>query len=229
MARINEPLLDPRLESFSLKVAKKIPQAKQTFWSNGSTLKQGRFEWMGDIPDGRLMISLNSINEDEHTELMGFGTKVVFRNLDYLHQLSAQGNISLQVTLCAPYISENKANDYQKYCADRWPLFKSTIRPFFQWMGEIPAGREEREEHHPLVSVEHQRLGELPCGQWFDLHILANGYATKCCIDESGFDDDKFNTATRNVLDIYKESLILRTNLPPRNRVGGCLGCTHLG
>lgn len=68
------------------------------------------------------------------------------------------------------------------------------------------------------------------CAQWYDLHILANGVVTKCCIDETGFEgNEKFDSSRRHVLQIYGESASLRENLPGRSSVSGCKTCFHLG
>ena len=80
-----------------------------------------------------------------------------------------------------------------------------------------------------IFSTQDFDIVSLPCGQWFDLHILANGFATKCCIDQTGFADEKYDTRKHHALDIYRQSLPLRQSLPDRQTVTGCGECTHLG
>lgn len=48
LARINEPLLDRRLEYFHDLIAARLPNTRFTFWSNGTVLRQGAFEWMSN-------------------------------------------------------------------------------------------------------------------------------------------------------------------------------------
>jgi len=229
LTRINEPLLDSRLRKFSNVIAERLPSAKQQFWTNGTMLKEGIFEWMTQYSDANLNVSLNSVYEDEHIQMMGFGLKAVFRGLDYLHRLVEAGRFRLPVILCAPFINEQKAKEYGIYCRKRWPRFRPVIRPFFQWMGEINAGAKERDNSVDKNSVIHQAAA-FPCGQWFDLHILANGYTTKCCIDEKGHvGEAAFDVRFRHVLDIYREGRELRELLPARSGTKECKRCLHLG
>lgn len=226
--RINEPLLDRRMLGFCQLVAEKLPSANQQFWTNGTMLKEGAFEWMTQYARASLTISLNSVNEEEHVRLMGFGLESVFRGLDYLHRLTESRKFTLPVALCAPFQNEEKAAAYQAECSKRWPLFKPAIRPFFQWMGASDAGGEHRLASG-LPSPSAQQAAKFACGQWFDLHILANGYVTKCCIDETGYAGEAtFDALNNNVLDIYQAARSKRANLPPR-REAGCEGCFHLG
>ena len=97
-------------------------------------------------------------------------------------------------------------------------------------MGVSSAGREYRDTSALPDQSVIDEVSTMPCGQWYDLHILANGYTTKCCIDESGHNDDaKYDTRTRNVLEIYRENSINRCNLPARKDVKGCVGCLFFG
>ena len=227
--RINEPLLDRRMQRFSRLVADRLPSASQQFWSNGTMLKEGGFEWMGEYPRASLSISLNSMDEDEHVQLMGLSLAPVLRGLDYLHTLVESGKFTLPVTLCAPYKSHASANRYLTSSRARWPLFTPAVRPFFEWMGASHAGSEHRIEFG-LPSPKAHRATTFACAQWFDLHVLASGYVTKCCIDETGHDGDPaFDTAQHDVLTIYRNTLAQRMNLPARSTIAGCEGCKHLG
>lgn len=229
--RINEPLLDRRMKYFCGVVAEKIPSAIQQFWTNGTMLKEGEFEWMTQYQSAELTVSLNSMNEEEHLRMMGFGIEGVLQGLDYLHQLAESGRFTLPVTLCAPFIDERQSRSYGVRCRRRWPLFRPAIRPFFQWMGGMQVGTEYRDAA-ALPGAEENQVAGSPCGQWFDLHILANGYVTRCCIDENGNGGKVIYDVRHNhVLDIYRRArrLSLRERLPARATVRGCKGCFHLG
>ncbi len=229
LTRINEPLLDSRLQYFHDLIKEKLPQARCSFWSNGTTLRKGKFEWMNEHKNASLTISLNSVDEEEHKRMMGFGLKAVLSNLDYLHGILADKTFNVPVTVCAPYENPEQAQHLSSFCAERWPLFKVSLRPYFVWAGDIPAGLEERENSLSQVN-QTEKVGEYGCGQWYDLNFLANGFATKCCIDEKGFiDDDLFDSRKRSALEIYGESRSLREKQPGRKNVNGCEGCVHLG
>lgn len=222
LARINEPLLDKRLQVFSDYVAERLPGARQAFWSNGTMLNPGTFEWIDGYGHSRLNISLNSVTEQGHQDMMGFGLTKVLRNLDHLHQLKAKKDWRGFVNMHAPYLSPETTREMEAFCAERYPLFNLAIRPFFSWEGDEKSGTKEKEQSG-VFSTQDFGIGSLPCGQWFDLHILANGFATKCCIDQTGFSDGKYDTRKHHALDIYRQSL------PGRETVTGCGNCTHLG
>ncbi len=58
LSRINEPLLDRRMRSFHELIAQKLPGAVMSFWSNGTMLRAGAFEWMANHERASLFISL---------------------------------------------------------------------------------------------------------------------------------------------------------------------------
>lgn len=231
LCRINEPLLDDRLLLFSDLIARYLPQAKQAFWSNGTTLVPGRFEWMGKkYQETSLTISLNSMEEASHREMMGFGLQKVQKNLDYLHSLIEQNQFNSRVIVCAPYLGPEKSNAFCEAVTGRWPRFTISLRPLFGWTGADGAGRELRDQYGLPNQVAPEEIDRLPCAQWCDLHILANGFTTKCCIDEAGYRGQlAYNTRLRHVLDIYREGRGLRNTMPGRGEVAACQGCLHLG
>ncbi len=228
LSRINEPLLDRRLEYFHKLIAARLPNTKFTFWSNGTLLREGIFEWMAGHKGSTLVVSLNAVNEADHIRLMGFGLKRVLKNLDYVHRLKETGAFDIGVNLVAPWESVEQAEEVETFCRKRWPLFFVALRPFFEWVGESGKGDEYREETTSQIGASTEALS-FACAQWFDLHILANGYATKCCIDESGYTYERYNCFTNNALDVFSLSRDLRDALPDRSHVSGCEGCRHLG
>ncbi len=229
LCRINEPLLDKRLRYFHEVIAEKLPSSVPGFWSNGTMLRKGAFEWMSDHKGATLTISLNSVDEDEHRRLMGFGLKRVLPNLDYLHELVVAGKFLSTVILVAPFESDEQATKIDSYCSRRWPRFVVGIRPFFEWQGGSERGKVDRAASSSMVEKTQHAIN-FSCAQWYDLHILANGVVTKCCIDETGFEgNERFDSNRRHVLEIYGASASLRENLPDRSSVNGCETCFHLG
>ncbi|MEM9284261.1 MAG: radical SAM protein [Pseudomonadota bacterium] len=229
LSRINEPLLDHRLETFHRRIADKLPGAVVSFWSNGTMLREGAFEWMAGHQGASLFISLNAVNEADHVRLMGFGLDRVLINLDRVHQLKDKGEFPVEVKLRAPYESEQQARQMKDFCTQRWPLFSLGLRPFFEWVGGSSKGGHERDETTARRAETAAALN-FSCAQWFDLHVLASGYATKCCIDETGFvGEDRYDLSKHHALDVYGHSRWLRDELPDRSGVSGCGGCRHLG
>jgi hypothetical protein len=169
-------------------IANRLPSAAQQFFTNGTMLIEDKFEWMADFQNSQLTVSLNSINDEEHYRMMGFGLKKVLNGLDYLHSFVRSKKIFQNVTLCAPFINKQQAEEYGMYCIKRWPFFKPAVRPFFEWRGGSRNGLKYR-NNALLPDFDPLRISNYSCGQWFDLHILANGYVTNCCIDENGYAD----------------------------------------
>ncbi|MAF84526.1 MAG: hypothetical protein CL797_10545 [Chromatiales bacterium] len=227
LSRINEPLMDRRLKEFSLHIQKVFPTTKQIIWSNGTLLTKRNIEWISKIDSASFSISLNSLDDDEHKIFMGLPLPPVVRKLDYLHDLLSKNLINNDVVLYAPYLTQKQAEKFQKSCAQRYPLFKSVNRPVFTWAGGSKKGSVEILQSDPNMQNASWKKN-LPCGQWFDLHILANGYVTKCCIDEAGFSDKAYNTVDNNCLDLYARTLPYRQHLPSRITVQGCEECIHL-
>lgn len=228
LARINEPLLDKRLRAFSDYVKEKVPGATHMFWSNGTLLNPGAYEWMAEFPKATLHISLNSVDPVAHKAMMGISFDKVIRNLDRLHALKAADGFAPTVALQAPYQSKEAEEETIAYCAERFPLFRLNIRPFFVWQGGGNAGQAEQDAAG-LVHALPGDVPDLPCAQWFDLHVLANGFVTKCCIDETGFTKDDFDLSHNHALEVFARSKALRGGLPGRGGVAGCETCAHLG
>lgn len=230
LCRINEPLLDKRLKQFSKLISENIPSAVQSFWSNGSMLKPGKFEWISEYKGGNLYISLNSLDDSEHKKIMGFGVEQVLSNLEYLHNLVVRREFSLTVMLFAPYQNMKQADLLIKTCNERWPSFSIGIRPFFRWVGETRAGESQLRNSAREGEINMSEAEKFPCAQWFDLNILANGFVTRCCIDETGYvGQNKYDVSVNNVLHIYNYSRNLRNSLPERRNVDVCKDCWFLG
>lgn len=192
-------------------------------------LAEGKFEWINQFQSGSLYVSLNSADEKEHQQLMGFGLKKVTEGLDYLQKLVETKRFSVPVKLRASFQNIQQSNNFEFVCRKRWPSLKPVVRPYYKWMGGSKAGGTYIDKFGlPMEDLE--RVKTFSCGQWFDLHILANGYVTKCCIDENGYvGKDSFNVKNNHVLDIYAANSLLRENLPQRANVVDCNGCLFLG
>ena len=176
-----------------------------------------------------LQVSLNSITEEEHDSFMGVNLQDVLIDLDCIHDFTSIG-----CTLHAPFVSRKQQEMYTKYCCERWPKFKTSLRPIFNWTGDHPNGISSSTEHLKLEkdyedSCKDLSILEQPCNQWNDLHILANGQVTKCCIDEAGYQEKDFSVENNNILDIYAKTIPLGQKVTKRANVKGCENCTHPG
>lgn len=230
LARINEPLLDKRLQEFSEHILRIFPETNYSIWSNGSQLDARNMGWIEDLTGlVSLHVSLNSIDQDEHDNFMGIRLENVASNLDAIHKRSFT-----KCHLHAPFVNHIQGEGFKSYCKKRWPKFSSHLRPIFDWMGDVPRGESSAKEHLKLEAgysnmFKDSKILSQPCAQWNSLHILASGQVTKCCIDEAGYDSDQFNVAKNNVLEIYAKTMYLREAILKRSNVTGCEKCLHPG
>jgi MoaA/NifB/PqqE/SkfB family radical SAM enzyme len=219
--RINEPFLDPRVIEYVKKVDKDLKNARQMFWSNGTMINKNVIEIIKNISNSILYISFNSSDEDQHKDLMGFGLKKVLKNLDYVHTLKKSSDFKPQVKLTL--INNELANQTQKFIAERYPLFSSNVREYFEWRGESFTNKSK------FLKNKINDAEDLPCNQYFDLHLLANNMQTFCCIDENGMSGNENDIRKNHILDLYNLKKKFRLNSTPRKSIKKCNECNFYG
>ena len=230
LARINEPLLDKRLREFSVHIRKVFPKSSYAIWSNGLRLDQESANWINELgTETVLQISLNSIDATEHSRFMGIELEPVLDNLDYVHK-----HTTVKCNLHAPYLGEDRSREIRDYCKNRWPRFELRLRPIFDWQGTIASGISSSKDDLNLPIDYEDRFKDIsilnqPCTQWLDLHVLASGYATKCCIDEAGYSDADFSLRDNHTLEVFAKTRFLREEIYARKTIQGCKTCLHPG
>lgn len=225
--RVNEPFLDERLEYFSRYIDSVLPSARQIFWTNGSTLKNGKNEWINELKSAEMTVSLNSVDRVEYAEMMGGYLKLdaVMEGIDRIHRLKIDNQFKHPVNIRIPGFDTIKSRDFIEMAFIRWPRFNPIVRPFFNWKSSTHTGSDYSE-----LDSRNKYISDSPCGQWFDLHVLANGKLAMCCIDESGSESAESNdTFKHSLIDLYKKREKLRLSSSERSGIEFCNGCNFLG
>ena len=131
--------------------------------------------------------------------------------------------------LCAPYFDKQRATEFIRQCNQRWPLIESAFGSLFQWMVGSMTGYAQR-DNTPNSRESFLNPQQFPCGQWFDLHVLNNGFVTKYCIDETGyFSDIRYDARVNDLFFISGRQRSRRIDLPPRYYEPECRGSMRPG
>ena len=179
--KVNEPLLDKRLEAICKRVNGYI-----RLFTNGSPLTQRHIDWIGKIPNiVHLWISLNSHEEKEYEQVMQLPLKTTLRRLDNLHRQDFPH----------PVVVSKVGNDngFRQYCYDRWPKFQCFIIKKDAWIDYTD----------PQITT----VPDKPCARWEELSITSEGKVSLCCMDEGKYSIGDVNQQT--MLEVY-QTLVMR-------------------
>lgn len=196
--KVNEPLLDKRLES----ICKRLPHSFIRLFTNGSPLTQRHIDWIGKIPNiVHLWISLNSHKEKEYEQVMSLPFKHTAKRLDNLHRQDFPH----------PVVLSKVGGDegFRQYCYDRWPKFKVFIIKKDAWID--------------YTDAQITQVPDRPCARWEELSITSEGKVALCCMDEGKYSIGDVNKQT--MLEVY-ETLVQRHG-HSRLEFDPCKRCTY--
>lgn len=214
--KVNEPLLDPRMEDVCRRIDQEIPMARIRFFTNGSVLTLDHLTWLHKIRHlEELWISLNSCDPAEYKELMGLKFSVTEMHLNRLHAWVKLGHFRCPVRVSR--VAQDDLESNRKFVREvirRWPLFHPFIIKRDGWLGAI------------LPGVTN--IPKTPCSRWFELNITAQAKAVLCCMDGKG-EYVLGDAATQPLLDIYNQPHLIerRLHIPDRYSVEPCQRCTY--
>ncbi len=226
--KVNEPLLDTRLQDICERIARNIPKAKIRLFTNGQALAARHIDWIGALPQfavEHVWISLNSTDPDEYGRLMKCSFSIVERNLDALHNQVAAGAFAHPVVLSRVLQGGLGASDSQAHtlsdadagfhrgCLARWPRFHTHLIKRDGWLG--------------YVAPSDTRIPSTACGRWFELSITAEGKAVQCCMDGTG--EYLYGDVTQqSLLDIYNSAQYRAfRNRTTRKGIEPCNQCSY--
>lgn len=214
--KVNDPLLDPRMEEFCHRIDNEVPQARIRFFTNGSMLTSYHVGWLHKLKHlEHLWVSLNSTDPDEYHALMGLKYPITQRRLDALHKDARYGLFRHPVV-----ISRVATDDLEKNAAfvaevrRAWPTFEPLVIKRDGWLGAVTPGSPE--------------VPKTPCARWFELNIIATGKAVLCCMDGKG-EFELGDVTKQSLLEIYNQKQLQDRRLyaPDRRGIEPCACCTY--
>jgi hypothetical protein len=183
--KVNEPFLDKRVLPLCADFNRRIPHAWLRLFTNGSTLTDANVDKIEELERvTHLWVSLNDHRPVEYFNLMGLDFDRTARNLDRLHSRAFPHPVVLSTV---GYPNES----FRRYCFHRWPKFQSTALKKDAWID--------------FTDPQITTVPDLPCWRWWELNIMADGRASRCCMDSDG---------THGVGDIKKQTLLEIYNAP---------------
>lgn len=224
--KVNEPLLDSRLQDICADIVERVPLARIRLFTNGQPLTERHVDWIQGLRPGRLehlWISLNSTDAQEYGELMKCSYSVVSKNLDSLHHRVSIGAFKHPVVLSrvvqgnpgeeTSAVLSNKDLSFHRACLARWPRFHTQLIKRDAWLGH--------------VQPSDPRVPRAPCGRWWELSITAQGKAVLCCMDGKG-EYVQGDVTQQSLLDIYNsDHAALRRAAKTREGITPCATCSY--
>ncbi len=217
LARVNETFLDKRWYDIS----KRLIEAKENihfgFFSNGSTLSTDVLHKLNSLSKVQyLNISLNYSNKEEYESNIKLNFNKITDTIQLVHKQKSLGNFAPQVIISRVGSDDESDNIFKKYVYENYPLFKVKIASEAKWLCD------------PVDYNCESTIGTLPCRQWFQVHILADGNDAFCCIDGEG-QYSVGNIYQDTIIDIYNNSLKKRIRgTLSRHVVDICKKCSLL-
>lgn len=204
--KVNEPLLDTRLQGICERIAWEIPKARIRLFTNGHPLTERHLDWIAALPAGHLehlWISLNSTDPTEYGQLMKCSYSMVHERLHALHARVAKGQFPHPVVVsrvlqgsdtalspAARVLREADARFHRDVLA-QWPRFQSFLIKRDAWLG--------------YVAPSDPRVPNTACSRWFELNITAEGTVVQCCMDGQG--DYTYGDVTQQpLLEVYNSA-----------------------
>lgn len=201
--KVNEPLLDVRLQEICESIVERLPRARIRLFTNGQPLTQRHIDWIAKLPTRsveHLWISLNSMDPEEYGQLMKCSFSIVHSHLHDLHARLRRGDFPHPVVISRVVQGDPKAStevtrtfgardaSFHRDVLTQWPRFSTHLIKRDAWLG--------------YVSPSDPRVPQAPCGRWFELSITAEGKVVQCCMDGKG--EYVYGDVTQqSLLDIY--------------------------
>lgn len=214
--KVNEPLLDTRLQMICETILSECPAARLRIFTNGAPLTEHHIAWIARLSRlDHLWVSLNCIDPDEYERVMGLKFEITQRRLDALHACLMSEKL-LHAVVVSRVASDDTAENYRfvEYVTLRWPLFQPFIIKRDGWLG--------------YCAPQYTQVPQMPCGRWFELSIMATGKVALCCMDGTG--EFSIGDAVQTpLLEIYNQPHLIerRQFAVRRTGIDPCERCTY--
>lgn len=194
LARVNETFLDKRWYDIALKFYNARKNIYFGFFSNGSTINREISSKLNNISSVQyLNISLNYSTKQDFENNSRLNFDKVLQNIRLLHQLKSEGLFRHNVVISRVGTNDAKDAEFSKFIKDNFPLFSVKVAQEATWLCDVSGTQGDN------------GYKDLPCRQWFQVHILSDGREAFCCIDAEG----QYSSGN-----IYDDSIIHMYNHP---------------
>ena len=209
----NEPFADNRIYYFCQYVNEKLPNAKLTFYTNGSLFTEvnlDKLEQVGNIEV--IHISLHHSNKEDYEKDLQINWG---RTLESVHRIIDRGQWNIRIARVQDG-NDTKDKAFLEFCAREFPGVPALLCFRYNWKGHIDS------------DFSHAGEQGKRCGRLAAMTILADGRVSLCCMDENGeyeLGDTKKNT----LLEIYNGPKAVKYRSNVRRDNGVCSQCNMVG
>lgn len=217
LSRVNEPFLDNRIYELSHEVERRLPEAIQSFFSNGTPLTERNLLRLAALQRvSYLNISVNDHRREHYERTMRLPFEKTLERLVNINRLKSEGVLRFQIYVSRVGDGSPADSAFLEWVQLQFPALSGLVTERCDWFGMVP--------------VTVGPAPDVSCRQWFQLHFLANGRNAYCCIDADGLHGVGTASDGHVIHDIYNHPLRrnLRLKLVSRRQVGPCCGCTLL-
>lgn len=175
---MNEPLADKRIPEFVEYISRKVPTAKSQIITNGTYLTKEMGQNLVDAGLKQLKCSLQSLDDDTNTEIMGYAASKVIDNCiafqQTLREKRAIKRTDFRVSMVVTAQNVDDIPDTRRF----WK--KHGVRLVTSALENRGGNIEEAENLNPTGDMKSMGDCIRPSR---DLMILFNGQIPLCCVD----------------------------------------------
>ena len=218
--KVNDLLMDKQIFERIAIINRQLPNVYIRLFTNFNTATEGDIRRLCNVENiADIVISLNSLDSNEYTMLMGLDLR---KSLNSIHKLlsyiRSNGIRMLADRIILSRVAQDADSD-SKFIKTAYEEFEDDINLI------LPAifPRDNWINHVPLESPRNQ---DNPCGRWSEINICCDGVVSFCCRDAKA-EFPLGNIMEKTVVEIYNqpEYRRLREEIPNKRSVTPCRYC----
>jgi hypothetical protein len=217
LSRVNEPFLDGRILDISIEIERRLPEAVNFFFSNGTPLNEKNLLRLAELRRvSFLNVSVNEHRPRQYAETMGLPFERIVARLDLIHGMKLSGVLKFPVFVSRVGDGTSADAEFLEWVRTQYPSLNGLVTVRGNWLGAVQGS-----------------IGAAPnvgCRQWFQLHVLADGKVAYCAIDSDGVRGTGDAKCQHVIHEIYRRPLWakLRSEISSRLEVDVCRTCPML-
>lgn len=217
---LNEPLLDNRLEGFTEYIKSRRPDISVVIFTNGVFMTPERFDSLKEAGVDSIVVSLNAISQEQHTQIMGLIGKfqTVVGNCEYAIRNKGEVDLGVHAVINGDSFTEEDGKAF----IDRWGLSTKGGVGLLVWEGNWAGDNR---------TVYQFKPNECCFRATSSIYITCEGDSTACCFDPYG--KLKFgNIKEQSLQEIYSSEKYVQFRQDHVNDEADkwkvCQGCTRI-